>query len=453
MIIISGKRICMPRRLSSVAAPGRTWKSVELDLFLLFCVLRPFLLFRTWDMSVGFDAGSHLEMLDATHFGQPLPGVFDLFYSYHPPFAFFLARTLTLLGLPSVASVQLISSASTFIAFLAIRDVMRTLKVLEKPGAIAFLYISFSLPLSVFLSHAISLDSMMFCAACVLLALSVRFATQRFNINLQKHRALLLLITGTVFLSLMTKFTGFLLLTLPLCAYGVLVSTFSRKEFSVLCASLFLGVLFAFPYYYIRYFEPGYGFLPNNTNIYDRQDQEFVREWRSTHPTRFFIQTLLPSPLTAQNWHYRDMDQLRLSDTWKDFWVQDQWLLDRNETQELPLAGILSYLYFMLSPLFCFGGLILFLFHGKARDVWTHWGLLLFACSGVFLAALYQFILENPWAGSLSNKGMYIAPVSLLIGYLLSRYYENARLQGAWYVLGFGVLAAFMTANYLLPVY
>ena len=48
---------------------------------------------------------------------------------------------------------------------------------------------------------------------------------------------------------------------------------------------------------------------------------------------------------------------------------------------------------------------------------------------------------------------MYIAPVSLLIGYLLSRYYENARLQGAWYVLGFGVLAAFMTANYLLPVY
>ncbi len=429
----------------------RPLERIELTLACLLIVCRLVLLLRTWNLATGFDWDSHLELLNAVSLRQlfVLP-IFTYFYDYHPPIAFLAAKGFsTAFFIPAVAGAQVASTSMGITAFLFFRATLRRLGFLRTPQGVAFLYLTSVLPVTVFLSYAMNIDVFILAAASAVLYFSVRLV--------QDKRVSIGIVAGlgcALIFGMYSKMSGVVLFPLPFLLL-VFLSVPGRRKAVVIAMSVaaLWALSFSLPYYYTRYYEPTGQWLPSNTDRFDRDDQMRTRAMRDQNPVGFIAEMFKPARRYIPDAQSRDMAIPRLVDTWQDLWIKDSYVSARQRAKTTGLTDTLSMLYVWVMPFLVFGGVLLFL-RERAIKLWKPFGLALFSYSCFLLLALIANVYRYPWGPSISNKVIYIAPVTWLVGFLLSQYWRGAREDrtGALYLVGIplGILILLHT---LLPVY
>jgi hypothetical protein len=405
----------------------------------------------------GFDTGAHLDVLRAISWTNPGVDLHQMFYAYHPPLAFLLAHTFTLLGLPDVASVQIVSFLSMLVVCLSLRALLRLFHLLDEPGPVLFLYATLSLPVVVFLGKSINIDVVIFALACL---------TLLFLASLWKswdagghHRWLgwqVPVVGVLLLLALFTKFSGILLLALPAGTAWVLCKKWRTRAIllGILCAAA-AGIM-ALPYYYARYEVPEHTFFPSNGDQWDRDNQGKARLDRDAHPVEFILSLFMGTSAHANGVEHRDLNTPRFLDTWKDLWMRDLWL---GEASEWSLS--ISNWYLLVMPVLLFLGTMVTLQRWWRGLWWDRMGAV-FLLIGVFhMFFLILFAWRNPWGGGVPTKMIYITPALPVVGYLLSQCaYLFDDLLTRWrrwspllqrFLLA--LVTVFLLINHLLPVY
>lgn len=476
------------------------WKRWEWGLLFLFLLSRTWILIDRFGEEWGFDTGAHLNMISLLSWRTPTIGVRDTFYSYHPPLGFLLPHTLTVLGFTSMQSIQLTSLAASLIAFFCIRALLKFLNLLYHPVSLAFLYLTASIPLQVYLSSSINLDVLIFAAATIVLYCSVRLwwsFDYAQDDTLQKLVLWLSLITTLLF-AMLTKFNGILLLALPILVAvfkpqqketketdpSTVLRTGESKEtkeirhwnpwfpwhpwfprfpsiqhklqpIAVATSSSLLALTLIFPYYFTRYYLPEGTFFPSNTDGWmdDYRAERDKDRW--TFLKNMFLAPTAHAKGTALEQY--DFEGARLYDTWNGIWARSTWFRAQSET-----SVAISKFYMHIMPfLLILGGCALLLRMQRRCKVWSQLGWILLGFSIIELSASAWFIFENPYAGWSPSKVIYIAPIVFGIGYLLSHLlYVPQRvpmvLRTRWSLVQKGILgliALFMVVNHVVPVY
>ena len=155
---------------------------------------------------------AHGLAVERTVLGHPIR-----FLCLPSPLAFLLPRILMTMGLPDVQSVQIIAALATLASFFCIRSLLKHLDLLTKPIELAFLYITFSLPFLIYLSHAVTMDVLILLAACGALLHGWKFSDAKTERQRLLHG---LLSVFWLMFALYAKYNGVLLLPLPLLIAG-----------------------------------------------------------------------------------------------------------------------------------------------------------------------------------------------------------------------------------------
>ncbi|MBP9773513.1 MAG: glycosyltransferase family 39 protein [Candidatus Peribacteraceae bacterium] len=444
------------KHASSQAAVESEWIPIEKILCLCFVLAKCLLLWKMWNQAVGFDWKPHIDMISTIRFTTFNTDIFATFYSYHPPFAFFIARLFFLMGTPIIGSVQLTSALAIFISFFFLRATLRLLKLLTKPEGIAFLYIVYALPLNIFLSYSVNMDSVIFACTSGVLYYSIQMLMLKKNASFA-HQLLTIVLTAVfVAAGLLTKFTGILLLPIPLFVFFFLSKRIPYSQLWLPICSIVIALIFVFPYYSLRYYKTQGVWLPSNTNHFDAISQKQARAQRDSDRIVFVTNLFGPTTVHKKGIQFRDLTTARLADTWKDVWIMDQWLIDGSKIIVPLRARIIGTVYLTLMPFLLLGGFAMHLWQLRKKnknDVWQRFGLLLLSYSALLILALIFYIYKNPWAGSLANKAIYIAPATLGIGYLLAEYTRTKKSTHMSQILLFGLLVCMMIMSHLIPVY
>jgi hypothetical protein len=115
-------------------------------------------------------------------------------------------------------------------------------------------------------------------------------------------------------------------------------------------------------------------------------------------------------------------------------------------------APAMSRLYIFLMPFLILGGLLLS-FTKSSSGPWKQLGRFLFFFSLLLLLALIAYIYKNPWAGSLANKAIYIAPFSWSLGFAVAQYFQFLKRFSTLRFLLCGIFCVFIALNFFIPVY
>lgn len=402
---------------------------------------------------VGFDAGAHIEMLNLITWAHPETALKGSFYGYHPPMGFLLPRTLHLLGFVPEVSVQIISFLAGLAAFFFLRLTLKEISALRTPRGTAFLVLSTGLPLSVYLLHSVNLDILILAEGAIVLFCCTRlFLRERpEELSCGDRWMAWFGLLSTLSFAMLTKFSGVLLLALPPIA--AVVGCRSRQwlpRLAKVAVVILLALAMGLPYYGVRYYLSERTFFPNNGDWMVSGAFVEARTKRNTDPIGFFANLFAPNPVHREKGlAHRDYDVLRLSDTWRDYWLKDQFL-----GSSVPFSLELGSVYFFTAPwLLVLGGVALLRRRMDFTVPWRRLGrvVLLF---GLFqFAALLVYLTLNPFAGWGPAKAIYIAPTIWGIAYLLTglvpRDPLNARQQRTFAVL----LVGFTLLNFILPVY
>jgi hypothetical protein len=463
----------------------------ERQLLLFFLIGRVLLLWGQFGAAMGFDIGAHQEMLGRVSWGIPDAPVREVFYSYHPPLGFLIPRSIELLGVPAALSIQLTSFLASLFLFFILRATLLALGFLHRPIGIAFLYLAGSIPLQVFLAHSHNLDVLVLLFASVVLYTSVRVLWPAGGKRSILDTVLLqVTMVGALSFAMLTKFSGLLLFSLPpLCALlarGWKAKVRGMLRAVALCA---VALVLVSPYYSMRYYAVEGTFFPNNGDWMVGEALLNARKMRDEDPGKFLRELfIIPVGHWAGGLIHRDLDFIRLSDTWRDFWLMPDYLGPNS-----PLQKRLGSFYYWMVPYFLVvGSSVLWIFsrqsgvvlqRTKWRNVflaefervfhwltrpsslplstWKRFGALLALFALVQLCALIFYLYQNPFAGWGPAKGMYVAPVSWLIAYLLAplfcmpalapRCFGERRI--AWQRTSLIMLGAIVLLHHALPQY
>lgn len=439
--------------------PAFTW--FEHFLLIAFIALRSWALYETYKHPAGFDAGAHMEMLKLISWEHPGIPLHDHFYAYHPPLGFLLARSLMVLGLTPEASVQWISFSASLIAFLFVRQTLKYIQALRSPAGLIFLYGAFCIPIQIFLSISINLDILVFAVASIVLYLSIRLFWRPFP-HLFTHPkahpkisrilpwALSPLIIFFLALGMMFKFSGLLIFAIP-PTVAMLRPLKAKWLKHCIWAALLSAVALAlvFPYYFTRYYRTEGTFFPNNGNWIIADAQREAREKRSANPVQFFVDFFDETHVhTDPGIRHRDYEVLRFSDTWRDFWIKDQFL---SGTPDESLW--LGKKYFWMFPMLMLIGFPLFLLQLRLWKPWQRFGVIVVGYSLLQLLSFISYLYSEPFAGWGPAKGIYVAPMALGIAYIISEL-GGEHIPPRWRQWAlFILLLAFIAANHVVPAY
>ncbi len=442
-------------------------EKVEYFFLILVLLSHLWLFFAHWGDAVGWDTDVHLQMLSDWPWSAHMWNIESQFYAYHPPLAFLLARVLLILGLDPVVSVQVVSAAASIIGFLFLRASLSALNILRTWRGLFFLIITSSLPLQVYLARSINMDVLIYAEACAALFFSIRvffcdeITLSRNSVTTPFSLCLVL----SLVLGLFTKYSGLLLLSIPLLVSIVhqcrCASILPRKNFrgvfhaSCLCA---IALAIAFPYYFERYEQKTGQFFPTNQDldIYDKHMTLEERAVRDRDRITFLQQFFWGTSSDAVRMQDRDQKVLRILNTWKDVWSANKYNIEQS-----PLSLLLSRIYARLSLLFLGLGSISFLLQFRRWTSWDQLGVILLLFSLIEILSLLIYSYQYPHPIGIPNKGMYIAPALLGCGYLMTaciqpvedmlvRHLFFARLCAYFGLLA---LASFLLLNALIPVY
>lgn len=435
------------------------WATTERLFLCSFLALRAMELYLQWGREVGFDLKSHIEYMRQIDWSNPLIPPLATGYSYHPPLGFLLPELLYPLGLSEIGAIHAVSAAFGIVAFVALRATLSRIGLLRTAGGVAFLYFTSSLPIVVFLARSVSIDSHILAYAAVTLYLSIRiFATTETRLV----RFLLQCVCGIVLaLAMMTKASGLLLFALPLLVIAVeafhATPRLRRAEWKHWLAGLaVIGAVssaYFLPYYIVRYYEQKGTVIFLDGMPSDYVMQNHARTERDKNRVGFVTAMFLPTSAHQMSLNVRDRATPRLSDTWKDVWVKDEWL-----GKSAPAQRAVGTFYWTIAPLFLLFGAAAFARTVRRADAWSKLGVLLGGFAAIQLLALIAFVYRMPWGGAVPSKAVYIAPAGWFLGYLVASIclWETALVKGFRAgALRYCVLATavFMTINHLLPVY
>lgn len=443
------------------------WSKIEHLFLWAFVVSRFVLLWHRWGMSIGFDNDEHLEMVDLWHWSTPVLDIDRTFYAYHPPLGFLLARAVSMLGFERIVSVQITAFIMSFVAFFFLRLVLRRLGLLWKPAGIAFLYITSSIPLQLYLATSLNLDVFILAAASTALYLSMGLhwkETWFAHIKPMSHGVSLAVVIAA---AMMTKFSGVLLLAVPFAA-ALFTPDWTRlhKRFCTSAAVALIAVAMVGPYYYSRYYTKTGELFPSNNTIFIKEEVETARAVRDEDPIGYIEKFFMPTTAHAIGFEHRDTVQPRFFDMWKDFWIPDNWLTWQPNLAEMygvpqysqSRAGqFVSYAYIYIMPFLVVPGLALFLLSWKQNRLWRRFGLVILGFSALQVLSLLYFVFSQPLAWAIPAKGIYVAPSLWGAGFLLCMpaafHWKSPGFQLAMQRLTLGLAAVFMLVNHLLPVY
>lgn len=429
---------------------------------MLILAAKAFLFFKTWGREIGFDIGPHVEMVSLFVNGHFLPDIVKYFYGYHPPFSFAIAALFEQMfhgvgiTITAVESIQFTSLAANLVMFFSLRSMLRQLKLLSSPLGIAFLGILAGLPINVFLSHAIAMDAVIMACAGLTFLFSMRLLWLPITPGHTWDRILPL---GVILAAaLFTKFSGLLLLAVPfLFAFASpLRGKFRTHMMHAVCAVV-LGMVLVAPYYIFRYALPMGTLLPNNADITQPKEEAAARVVRDTDRLGFVLGMFTPSGAPTGNPQFRDMEHARLVETWRDVWRQDLWL-GKEET----LPWLLSAWYLRWMPFLCLASATLMLFaFRRLPQLWKNLGVVFLGIFVIEILALMQYTFNFPWGGAVLMKGIYVAPATFFLAYILMGPVvlftllpkSVARLGRVGVFFTLILVGTFVLLNHLLPVY
>jgi len=451
--------------MSEPTQTPRNWQATERAFLWVFLTSRALLLWRRWGMSIGFDNDEHLEMVNLWSWSNPVIPIDQTFYAYHPPLGFLAAKTITLLGIHPVLSVQLASFCASLAAFFFLRLTLKHLRLLAHPAGIAFLYITSSIPLQLYLATSMNLDVFILAAASVVVyAATVLFWRKDSVVNRLPVLECVSIIVA-IAVGMLTKFNGLLIAAIPFFT-ALLAPAWNIVHRRITAAAMVtvVGMALVAPYYYNRYYRVTGEFFPSNNQLFNSADLEWARTYRDADPWNYVVGFFLPSPAHAVGYEHRDINHARLSDTWKDLWISDYWLVTQPNISDgrpayspVPIANSMSMLYLFLAPALMMLGFIVFAFSHKTHPLWCRLGWMLLFFSGVQIAALVWFLFDVPLAYTIPTKAIYVAPILWSVGFFLATPFlsglQRQPAMARYHEIGLRIVLGFMVVNHVLPVY
>lgn len=369
----------------------------------MLCLLigaKVLLLARYWDAPFGYDMASHLTYVTTLAEHWKMPSIIGDYYAYHPPAGFLLAALIMKLGFSAAHGAMLVSFLGSLGALLFLRATVRLLGLLHKPVGFAFLYLAAGIPLHVYMSVAVGLDIVILCIASAILYYSARIMLQE-----KPHR----LLPGYelsiyLLLGLLAKYTGVLLLVLPLLWLPLIPRERLKRTMSVFALSAGVAVLAAAPYYLLRnYATTGSLFYTSAGNTFANPSIEKAVTLRDAGLPGFTARLVLPQ----QAGH----PQPTLLTTWSGFWR----MMDRS-----PQSAIAVYLSHVMS---FFGAVLACVGTWRIlrRPREDMLGAIFLAIAVLFGAFLVYYAFRFPVFGYFSVKTVYIAPALWAVCYGMSR--------------------------------
>ena len=441
---------------SSRTNPTLRWRTIEYRLLGLLLAEKAWHFYRHYRIETGYDSYWHLEIVQKTGWLHQ-PGLTELFYSYHPILGFLLAKTLTLVGCTPLTSVQIVSFGSSLAAFLFLRATFRRLGLFRGPKGIAALYLTSALPIQVHLSTSVNLDVIVLALASAVLYFSVRFFWRyKSDSSTPRRKTVWLSLALVLCLSaaFLTKFSGLVLLALPVIIALAAPCGFSVRRILTAGAICAAALTLAFPYYYFRYYRAEGTFIAHNSDLFIRDRVDGFRRDRDRHRAEF-VHDLFTKGRVHQVYGptRHDLGRIRLYDAWRDFWMEDELVGEMT-----PKAKIISRCYLRGAFWAMLAGVLLFLIRVRRRSNWQRFGFVVIGFAFAECAALLDFVYGHPLAFWAPAKGIYVSPVGWAIGYLAATaffwpMFFRGRCGPALRAAFALALAAFVVLNHTLPIY
>lgn len=435
------------------------WVRIERYLFVMLLCTHTYLFLLRLGVDSGWDTGALLGRLDALSVSAYHPKITSNLYAYHPPLGFLFIHAVHLLGFPHIVSAQIVSFGCSILAFLALRHTLRTLSWLEEPMGIAFLYTTFSLPVVLSLATTLNLDSFMLLLTCALLLL----CTQAFLARRPRGRHERILqaegITAMIFAGMMIKFSGVLLVAIPLIS--ALCGSRPRRNILFALASVAAALALAFPFYYSNYYVPSGTFFPNNAVLFEGKMIRDLRAARDTDRIAFVWNLFTPAPdMRAAG--ERDYDTMRLSDTWRDVWSADKRLVPMTQS-----TAAVSTVYLAIMPFLLLAGIVGLLLRLATRattdraKAWKALSLILLGIGLVQFVGLLRYTYQTPIPDWRMGKAIYVMPAMLFIAFALvhclvpvERILQRMKIRShAPHLALIVFVTVFLLVNHLVPVY
>lgn len=390
-------------------------------------------------MPFGYDVEGHLYVLSHISMRQPVLPFAENYYALHPPMGFFFAKAFTVLGVGDLAATQCASFVASIVILLCLRAFVRSLRLLERPEGIFFVYFCCSMPMMVYLSISTNLDVFILMYASMLLCACV-WCFQGRRMTFLRYASVI----GLLVLSYLTKYSGLILSALPFIV-GVSMDSFSRgikraapHALVIVCSAL----LIVAPYYIMRNYVPTGEFLYNPAgNSFFTEAVVGGREWRDHHLFEFFSRLFLP---------YFDsggvVQEPYLAISWDSFWSG----ADR-APQSLYAQWIASG-YAVVFFFLCCLATVHYFFWRKDTS-WQQLGRITLAFSALQVLALVYYAYQYPvLPGYFTVKGIYISSAMLGISFLVASL-TRVSAKTAYSLLPLSFLAWFIVANHTLPVF
>lgn len=449
----------------------QAWAENEKKLLMLFLACRVWLFYLHFGTRWGYDVNAFIKVSDAITWSNPFLPLRELFYAYHPPLSFLLVHSITALtGADTHTVSQCMVFAASLSIFLFLRATLKHLHLLDTAKGVIFLYVLASIPLQILLATAINIDVFIFAFTSAAVFFSVRFFWPKTKKSKAQTARYALVMTLLLTCALYTKFSGLIVLCVPVLT-AILgmrirpntsnVRTFFDTAFKAALPSL-IAVMIAFPMYYTRYYKTEGTFFPSNLSWLREEQLHNARIERDKNKAQFFMNLFSP-PVSHAADDIRTIDRRnpRLSDTWNQFWVRDEYLDKRG--QPLSVSSLqLSALYLSFAHFFVLIGLAAFLRNLKKVTIWEKFGCLLLSYCALQMTAQLMFIYSHPFAAWPPTKAIYVTPLMLGIAYLIANGSKMVPQKTLRVPLLFsvkthdvlmGATALFVMLNHTLPLY
>ena len=463
---------------ATTASPLRR---IESWMFLLLIGFKCQVLWRTWGHPQGYDAGPWLQVFQATHWFAKLPGPRQLFYSYHPPLAFLIARLLEFIVLKPVEASQLLATIGMIGAACAIRGTLRRLDFFYSVIGMTFFYFSFSIPIVVWLGIETSQDSLSFgwWSLSLYLAVSIFWGPLPSQSKLVIRQGTgLAVVYG---LGLLTKTTNLLAFFTPffVIALGALFDLIAARSSNysvhgqtplrsilngggrktVLATIIGMtGFLLALPYLYFHNYRAEGRLFPVSMEWQVSDQLTTYRAMRDADRVGF-VMNMLRLPEHPKHFHVGQnaddpaMDSLPAS-TWFQTWRRP-WQIGRPTPVPEEIGRVY---YYGFVPLLFLGPIAFFLLYRRLPRPVVQFSLLLMATSLLASLFLLKFAYDYPMWPWTVFKTKYVIQAVLWLGMSFAlivecRNFLPPRFRGPLAKVAFLFLLIFMSINHLIPVY
>ncbi|PIQ76685.1 hypothetical protein COU78_05330 [Candidatus Peregrinibacteria bacterium CG10_big_fil_rev_8_21_14_0_10_49_24] len=432
-------------------------RQAELSLLISVLLMKCVLFYVRLGKIYGEDSSSFIKTMAKYRKTGILPDLKYSLTSYHPPGSFMLVKTVAeSTGFSDVIATQIISFCSMLGAFFLLRALLKQIDVLYTPVGITFLYTIALLPILLNLSMASTYDSQVFFLGMLALYLSIDLFWNQDDFSLRNTYTLFVcaLLIGTLFIGLMTKFTGLLFCSFPFIV--ILVrwkKEVAAKQIATALLICAMAGVSAMPYYYVRYYKQTGDWIPSPMEWLTPKNFAAAKMERDKHKLKIILEFI-----TIPTINFAGKNEITTSlmyDTWYDVWKNDA----RHKSTLLKLVP--EILVHATIPVFLFG-LFSFLWHQRKRGPpLSDFGWILTGCAAVFILANLYFGYQNPYFPWRVFKAKYSPLTIVWIAYIFAvgscalsekfHTYFHGRKSGLSFVKLAAVLALISHTSEVMP--